>query len=259
MPPTAGENEQTPAICSVTDPLPNMFFGAPRFQSTLGVERTMDQQPAPSTHGLVLHWAARYDLLAWILTHGREGQLREAIIRLASVATGDDILDIGCGTGTLAIAATRHVGTTGTVTGIDASPPMVARATRKAEKAGARATFQVAVAEKLPFPDRRFDVVFSTLMLHHLPRKTRQQCAGEIERVLKIGGRVVAVDFGRAKRRGLLAHFHRHGHVEIEDIVSLFVAAGLKPMRTGPVGMNDLNFVVAEASGRHTADHTHGA
>jgi ubiquinone/menaquinone biosynthesis C-methylase UbiE len=225
-----------------------MFFGARHFQSTLRVERTMDQQTAPGTHGLVLHWAARYDLLAWLLTHGRERELREAIIRLASLEAGNDVLDIGCGTGTLAIAATRHVGTTGGVTGIDASLSMIARANRKAGKAGARATFQVAVAENLPFPDRRFDVVFSTLMLHHLPRKTRQQCATEIKRVLRVGGRVVAVDFGRAKRRGLLAHFHRHGHVEVEDIVNLFVAAGLTPTRTGPVGMNDLNFVVAEAS-----------
>jgi ubiquinone/menaquinone biosynthesis C-methylase UbiE len=218
----------------------------------------MDQQNAPGTHGLVLHWAARYDLLAWLMTHGRERELREAIIRLASLETGNDVLDIGCGTGTLAITATRHVGTTGAVTGIDASPSMIARANRKAGKAGARATFQVAVAENLPFPDRRFDVVFSTLMLHHLPRKTRQQCAREINRVLKVGGRVVAVDFGRAKRRGLLAHFHRHGHVEVEDIVNLFADAGLTPTRTGPVGMNDLNFVVAEASNPEALDRADG-
>ena len=218
----------------------------------------MDQQTAPRTHGLVLNWAARYDLLAWLLTHGRERELREAIVRVAGLKMGDDILDIGCGTGTLAIAATRHVGTTGAVIGIDASPPMIARANRKARKAGARATFQVAVAENLPFPDRRFDVVFSTLMLHHLPRKARQQCATEIKRVLRVGGRVVAVDFGRAKRRGLLAHFHRHGHVEVEDIVNLFVSAGLTPTRTGPLGMNDLNFVVAEASSPEALDRRGG-
>ena len=210
----------------------------------------MEEQTAPGTHGLVLHWAARYDLLAWLLTRGRERELREAIVRLGGLETGNEVLDIGCGTGTLAIAATRHVGTTGAVTGIDASPSMIARAHRKARKAGASTTFQVAVAENLPYPDRRFDVVFSTLMLHHLPKKTRRQCAREISRVLKVGGRAVAVDFGRTKRRGLLAHFHRHGHVDIEDIVKLFVEAGLTPTRTGPLGMNDLNFVVAEASGR---------
>ena len=143
--------------------------------------------------------------------------------------------------------ASRHVGTTGSVTGIDASPAMIARANRKAAKAGARAAFQVAVAENLPFPDRQFDVVLSTLMLHHLPRSTRQQCAREITRVLKSGGRVLAVDFGRSKQRGLLSHFHRHGHVEVDDIVSLFVDAGLTPVRSGGVGMNSLNFVLAEA------------
>jgi len=214
----------------------------------------MDQQTGPRTHGFVLHWAARYDLLAWLLTHGRERELRETIVRLASLTPGDDVLDIGCGTGTLAITASRHVGAAGAVTGIDASPAMIARANRKARKAAVCATFQVAVAEALPFPDRRFDVVFSTLMLHHLPRKTRQACAKEIERVLKVGGRVVAVDFGRTERRGLLAHLHRHGHVAIEDIVNLFVAAGLTATRTGPVGMNDLNFVVAEAPGGQPLD-----
>ena len=225
-----------------------MFFAVVRFQSTLGVERIMEERTTPDTHGLVLHWAARYDLLAWLLTHGREGELREAIVRLAELQQGNDVLDIGCGTGTLAIAASSHVGKTGAVTGIDASPSMIARANQKAVKAGAPVTFHVAIAESLPFPDRRFDVVFSTLMLHHLPRKTRQQCAGEVKRVLKAGGRVVAVDFGRAKRRGWLAHFHRHGHVQVEDIVRLFVDAGLTPTRTGALGMNDLNFVVATAS-----------
>ena len=210
----------------------------------------MDQHTAPRTHGLVLHWAVRYDLLAWLLTHGRERELRERILSFAALQSGEVVLDVGCGTGTLAIAASRHVGTTGSVTGIDASPAMIARANRKAAKAGARAEFQVAVAESLPFPDRRFDVVLSTLMLHHLPRSTRQQCAREITRVLKRGGRVLAADFGRAKQRGLLAHFHRHGHVEIHDIVTLFLDAGLTPVRSGAVGMNSLNFVLAEASHR---------
>jgi len=219
----------------------------------------MTQESAPRTHGLVLNWAARYDILAWLLTHGREGELRERILTFAVLRNGERVLDIGCGTGTLAIAASGHVGTLGEVIGIDASPAMVARANRKAAKAGARAAFQVAVAECLPFPDGRFDVVLSTLMLHHLPRTTRQQCAREITRVLKEGGRVLAVDFGRAKQRGLLAHFHRHGHVEIQDIVTLLSDAGLKPIRSGPVGMNNLNFVLAEAPPRESRDQSPNA
>ena len=132
--------------------------------------------------------------------------------------------------------------------GSHASPSMIARARRKAMKAGVAVDFQVAVAENLPCPDHRFDVVLSTLMLHHLPRETRQQCAREITRVLKIGGRVLAIDFGRADGRGLFAHFHRHGHVEIKDMVALFEDAGMAVSKTGPVGMNNLHFVVAQNS-----------
>jgi ubiquinone/menaquinone biosynthesis C-methylase UbiE len=208
----------------------------------------MDHEAAPRTHGLVIDWAARYDLLAWLLTHGRERQLRERIITLAGLEAGNTVLDVGCGTGTLAVAAARHVGPTGVVCGIDASPPMITRARRKATKAGVNLDLRVGIAENLPFPDGRFDVVLSTLMLHHLPRQMRQQCAREINRVLKIGGRVLAVDFGRPKRRGLLSHFHRHGHVDVEDIVRLFEEAGLNAIRKGEVGMNDLNYVLAQVS-----------
>ena len=206
----------------------------------------MEQEAAPRTHGLLIDWAARYDLLAWLLTHGRERELRERFIDLARLADGNVVLDVGCGTGTLAIAAAGHVAPTGSVCGIDASPPMIARARRKATRADVHVDFRVGVAEKLPFPDGRFDVVLSTLMLHHLPRKTRQQCAREIKRVLKIGGRVLTVDFGRGNGRGLLAHFHRHGHVDVKDMVALLEEADLTVNTTGPVGMNDLIFVLAQ-------------
>ena len=208
----------------------------------------MEREAAPHTHGLVIDWAARYDLMAWLFTHGKERQLRERIIGLARLEQGNSVLDVGCGTGTLAIAAARHVGLT-PVCGIDASPPMIARARRKATKARVDVNFQVGVAEQMPFPDGRFDVVLSTLMLHHLPRKTRQACTAEMKRVLKAGGRVLAVDFGRGDGRGLLAHFHKHGHVDLKDIVALLEGVGLTVNETGPVGMNNLHFALAQNQG----------
>ncbi len=57
-----------------------------------------------------------------------------------------------------------------------------------------------APAQALPFPDSQFDVALSTLMLHHLPRNTREQCGREIARVLKPGGRLLAVDFSAPAR-----------------------------------------------------------
>jgi ubiquinone/menaquinone biosynthesis C-methylase UbiE len=206
-----------------------------------------EAEPMTHTNGLVIHWAARYDVLAWLLTRGRERDLRERFLELAHLQPGESVLDVGCGTGTLAIAAARRAGPSGSVEGIDASPEMVARARWKAAKTDVKASFLVGVVERLPFADRRFDLVLSTLMLHHLPKATRQECAREISRVLKPGGRVLGVDFDRAAGRGLLAHFHRHGHVAPADIVVLFEDAGLNVVARGPVGMNDLHFVLAEA------------
>ena len=199
------------------------------------------------TIGAVLHSAARYDLQVWLLTLGRERVLREKILRLARLQLGEVVLDVGCGTGSLAIAAKRHVGLAGTVSGIDASPEMRARAEKKARKAGVEVVLKNAMAQALPFPDSQFDAVLITLVLHHLPRKARQQCAAEMRRVLKPGGRVLAVDFGLAagERKGLLAHFHRHGHVKLPDMVDLLSEADLSIVESGAVGFRDLQFVLA--------------
>jgi ubiquinone/menaquinone biosynthesis C-methylase UbiE len=203
---------------------------------------------APTTTGRVLHWAARYDLLVWLLTRGRDRAFREQLVGLARLTSGETVLDIGCGTGSLAIAAKRQVGARGTVFGIDASPEMIARATAKAARAGIDVCFKNAVAEALPFPDAQVDVVLSTLMLHHLPRNVRQQCAREIRRVLKPEGRVLAVDFAHAQdKKRLLAHFHRHGHVDPREIASLLDEAGLRCIDRGSVGLSSLQYVLAEA------------
>jgi ubiquinone/menaquinone biosynthesis C-methylase UbiE len=201
----------------------------------------------PGTTGLVLHSPARYDLLVWLLTLGRERSFREKTLRFARLEPGESVLDVGCGTGTLAIAAKRHVGPTGTVYGIDASPEMISRAAIKARKAGVEVAFNIGTAQALPFPDARFDALLSTLMLHHLPRKARQQFAYEIRRVLKPGGRVLAVDFEAPapEERGVLAHFHRHGHINLREMIAVLSEAGLNSVESGAVGMWSLQFVLA--------------
>jgi ubiquinone/menaquinone biosynthesis C-methylase UbiE len=202
--------------------------------------------PTLTTNGRVLHRAAAYDLLLKLLWFGRERVFRENVLRLARLQPGESVLDVGCGTGTLAIAATRHVGPTGLVHGIDASPEMLARGRKKAEKAAAKVVFQNALAEVLPFPDAQFDVVTTTVMLHHLPKKTRQACVQEIRRVLKPGGRVLAVDFDESSRHSFISRFHRHSYVNFADLLALMTDAGLQPLNSGAVGLNNLQFVLAE-------------
>lgn len=199
------------------------------------------------TNGRILHRAACYDLLMWLYTVGREGRFRDGLLALVPAQPGDCVLDVGCGTGSLAIAAKRRVGATGTVCGIDASPAMIARAMKKARRRGVDVEFQQALAEALPFPDAQFDVVLSTVMLHHVPRTARQRCAVEMGRVVKPGGRVLAVDFGAStdNRRGVFARFHRHGHTKPDDLIALLTGAGLNRLDSGPTGASGLHFVLA--------------
>ena len=214
---------------------------------------TSSPTTAPATTGRVLHSAAGYDFIVWLLTHGRSRAFRERLVKLAHLAAGESVLDVGCGTGSLALVARGQIGASGEVVGIDASPGLIARATAKATEAAIDVSFKMAVVEALLFPGAQFDVVLSTLMLHHLPHKVRQQGAREIRRVLKPRGRVLVVDFAHAQREaGFLGHFRRHGHVDPRDVVSLPEETGFRCVESGPVGISSLYFVLAAAGDQCT-------
>src|SRR5919198_6736189 len=95
---------------------------------------------APQTAGRVLHGARWYDLFGTVISFGRDKAIRETLIELAAPAPGEKVLDVGCGTGTLALAINSRVGT-GEVHGIDASPDMIQVAKQKASKARADVDF----------------------------------------------------------------------------------------------------------------------
>jgi ubiquinone/menaquinone biosynthesis C-methylase UbiE len=199
----------------------------------------------------VIRWATRYDWLVTFFTLGRERALRERMLDLARVVKGESVLDVGCGTGTLAIAAKRRVGDAGTVHGIDPSPEMIDRARKKAKRAHSGAVFHVASAESLPFDTRSVDVVLSTVMLHHLPRAVRGQAIEEMRRVVKSNGRILIVDFGKqtSAHRGLMAHFHQHGRVSMADLAALVEQATLGIVESGSVGLGTLIYILAAPAG----------
>jgi hypothetical protein len=155
-----------------------LFAGMSRHRNlTDGLTRSSSQAA-----GIVLHGAAGYDLLVRLLTFGRERELRDRMLRPASLQPGEAVLDVACGTGTFAIAAKRQVGPEGHVVGMDASEAMVARASRKAHRARLGMTFLTGTAQSLPFDEGHFDVVTGTLMLHHLPKPVRETFAREARR-----------------------------------------------------------------------------
>ena len=127
---------------------------------------------------------------------------------------------------------------------------MIRRASRKAGKSGADVAFHTALVESLPYSDGTCDVVLSTLMLHHLPGTLRSQCAAQVRRVLKPGGRLLAIDFGTSPgEKGIVAHFHRHGHINLSEMAAIFRGAGLQISESGRVGIGDLEYLLAISPG----------
>jgi len=148
---------------------------------------------SPGTTGRVLHQARWYDLLTRVMSFGRLDTIRDKLIELAAPVPGEIVLDVGCGTGTLAIALHAKVGP-GEMHAIDASPEMIEVAKEKSARQGSGVDCQVGLIEAIPFPDDSFDLVTSSLMLHHLPDELKPSGLAEIRRVLKPGGRFMAMD-----------------------------------------------------------------
>lgn len=150
-------------------------------------------EPAPETRGAVMNWQAPfYDWGCRAAGLGRN--FRDETLRHAALTPGDRVLDVGCGTGVLTRLAAQMVGPSGHAVGIDPAPRMIGVARENASRTGSQAGFRLAAIERLPFDDSSFDVVLSSMMLHHLPPDLKHDGLAEVYRVLKPGGRLVAVD-----------------------------------------------------------------
>src|SRR5205807_10521665 len=125
-----------------------------------------------------------------------------------------------------------RVGRAGRVAGVDPSPQQIARARSKAARRNVSIEFQFGVIEQLAFPDQTFDVVLSTLMMHHLPTNLKRQGLAEIARVLKPGGRLVIADFKRKQeRQGQAVRFHAGGS-SMQDLAAIVSDAGFSEVET---------------------------
>ncbi len=113
--------------------------------------------------------------------------------QLGRLEPGERVLDLGSGAGTDSLIAAQMVGAGGSVTGIDMTPQMLAKARAAAAELGAsNADFVEAEAERLPFADASFDVVISNGVIDLIPDK--DAVFAELHRVLAPGGRMQIAD-----------------------------------------------------------------
>ena len=167
-----------------------------------------------------------YDFTAKLLGADRA---RESLLQRLSLQAGDQLLDLGCGTGTFATRLKQRFPEV-EIVGLDPDPRALARARRKAEAAHLSIHFDQGFGESLPYPQARFDAVFSSFMFHHLQEQNREKTLREVRRVLKPGGAFYLMDFEVSQSgHGFLCIFHSTERLRDnseERILALLSAAG---------------------------------
>jgi SAM-dependent methyltransferase len=163
--------------------------------------------------GILIGDAGLYDTLSRILLGPFLGRIAAD---LAAVAPdGAKVLEVGCGPGHLSIRLARQHGLE--VTGLDLDPAMISRARANLDRLGAgderRPSFLVGDVASLAFPDRSFDLVVSTLSMHHWADPSAG--LAEIGRVLRPGGRALVWDL----RPGVRPHPFGPRHAHMPDPV----------------------------------------
>ncbi len=182
--------------------------------------------------------ANSYDSYMQKVTLGREHVLRELTVNLAQLGPGDQVLEVGCGTGTLSLAAKQKVGPAGKVDGIDMLPQMIELSRRKAVQASADVTFQLGSIDAIPFPANQFDAVLSSFMIFHMSEEVRRRGILEIQRVLKPQGRLLVLDVTppanpvqRVIANTFMGDFMQH---DLRELLPLLETSGFNEIEIAP-------------------------
>jgi ubiquinone/menaquinone biosynthesis C-methylase UbiE len=183
----------------------------------------------------------------------RDVRYKSRLIEQAQIQPGQCVMDLGCGTGTLAIMV-KQAQPSAEVFGLDADSEMLKVAHAKKHKDNLDITFDVGFTNQLPYPDAYFDRVLSSIMIHHLKTPDKEKTAHEIYRVLKPGGQLHVIDFGKpstfyGKLLGPILHEFEEANDNIDGkLPIMFKQAGLKVKEMGNFWtfFGDLTFLKGE-------------
>ncbi len=183
----------------------------------------------------------------------RDTRFKDRLIEQAAIQAGHHVIDLGCGTGTLAIMV-KQAQPNAEVFGLDADPQMLKVAHNKSAQQALAVRFDEGMTFDLPYPDASFDRVLSSIMIHHLKTPDKEKTAREIHRVLKAGGQLHVVDFGRpttlyGKILGPFLHNFEEANDNIDGrLPVIFEQAGIRIQETGKYWtfFGDLTFLYGQ-------------
>ncbi|MEL7977691.1 methyltransferase domain-containing protein [Isoptericola sp. F-RaC21] len=192
--------------------------GAPRTGVRTFDDVRADERDRAYLPGMSSAWKMPwYDVLSW---WQRAGRLHRRTVELAGITSGQHVLDVGSGTGNLALTVLREV-PDADVTALDPDGAALSRAARKARRRlrwSSRSrprgslTLVRGFADRLPAADASVDHVLSSLALHHVPMDEKRRFAAEVARVLRPGGRVTIADLDAPAHDGGGHGGHGQGH-----------------------------------------------
>jgi ubiquinone/menaquinone biosynthesis C-methylase UbiE len=169
----------------------------------MALGRLLHGAPHADTPGQTIGPPRIYEAFVEVFFAGRRRGAYTRLVELSGARPGDRVLDVGCGTGYLTRLVAKAVGPGGKSVGVDPSPGLIEYARKKSH--GAACAYETGVAEALQAPDASFDVVVTSLAIHHIPAELRPAAMGEMFRVLRPGGLLLLADF-RPPRSRVVRH-----------------------------------------------------
>jgi demethylmenaquinone methyltransferase/2-methoxy-6-polyprenyl-1,4-benzoquinol methylase len=161
--------------------------------------KTVDEtEKATRVRGVFDSVASKYDVMNDLMSMGMHRAWKAYTVAVANLREGDRVLDIAGGTGDLARAFAKKVGSKGTVVHTDINEAMLKQGRDRLIDEGLLLPTSICDAEALPFADGRFDLVSVAFGLRNMTHK--DQALKEMARVLRPGGRLLVLEFSKVAK-----------------------------------------------------------
>jgi ubiquinone/menaquinone biosynthesis C-methylase UbiE len=201
----------------------------------MALAHTRHERQDARTPGVLIGQGRGHEMFTAVFFAGRRRRVFTGLAAASGARPPDRVLDVGCGTGYFTRVMAEGVAPGGSAHEMDPSGEAIAHARRLTRHANC--TFSDGIAEALDAPEGTYDVVVSSLVMHHLPEPLRPRAIGEMFRVLRPGGSVLVAEFrppgSRVGRRMIRAHSPAMADNRVDLLAPMLRQVGFEQLRSG--------------------------